>query len=226
MLSAWVSQRDRSLREGPQRFVAVQEEKKISEYYTNAFLTFTLEECRHLADHVIDNFDPEKSETTPYSGGESGDPETTKPLWWPAGVSHRPPQFLGQEIFTLLVRLFQVCPYDKIATAASDARLRSYTPAKFDLRNEILEVRRKRELFERKEIILPKDIAELERPPGFATAELAIPGPPLTQHHATDIKLIRFLCSGHAWRFIQRHETWRRCSKPIISGSIEVEPIS
>jgi hypothetical protein len=45
MLSAWVSQRDRSLRKGPRRFVAIQEEKKISEYYTNAFLAFTLEDC-------------------------------------------------------------------------------------------------------------------------------------------------------------------------------------
>ncbi|PGG96238.1 hypothetical protein AJ80_09852 [Polytolypa hystricis UAMH7299] len=75
------------------------DEKILDAYYTGAFKVFQQLNCRQLAKAWIRLIEPRKQVKYPYNGGKgpqgnNGDPEKTKPGWWPAGVPHREPDHL------------------------------------------------------------------------------------------------------------------------------------
>lgn len=71
---------------------------KIHAFYTAAFRRFHQGNCRILAKEWIRFIEPKKQVRYPYKGDrETGDPELTKPPWWPAGVLHKEPDHVRTE---------------------------------------------------------------------------------------------------------------------------------
>lgn len=77
--------------------------EKILLFYENAFRALQQLNCRQIAKAFIKVIEPRKQVKHPYNGGkppagaapgEKGDPEKTKPDWWPTGVTHREPDHL------------------------------------------------------------------------------------------------------------------------------------
>lgn len=86
--------------------------KKVTAYYENAFRRLQQLNCRLLAKNFIKLIEPRKQVKHPYNGGrpragappgEKGDPEMTKPDWWPRDVIHREPDHLRKECNTSLI---------------------------------------------------------------------------------------------------------------------------
>jgi hypothetical protein len=71
--------------------------EKLIEYYENALKHFQQINCRLIAKHFIRHIEPRKQVKHPYNGGESGNPEITKPEWWPAEVMHKEPDHLKKQ---------------------------------------------------------------------------------------------------------------------------------
>ena len=79
---------------------------KILAYYESALKHFQQINCRQIAKAFIKFIEPRKQVKHPYNGGkppagappgQKGDPEKTKPDWWPAGVQHKEPDHLKKE---------------------------------------------------------------------------------------------------------------------------------
>lgn len=75
------------------------DEEKVQAYYERSFRAFQQINCRQVAKAYIRIIEPRKQVKHPYNGGkgapgEKGDPEKTKPDWWPDGVIHREPDHL------------------------------------------------------------------------------------------------------------------------------------
>lgn len=86
--------------------IEIGDTEKILEYYENALKHFQQLNCRQIAKAFIKFIEPRKQVKHPYNGGkpragaasgEKGDPEKTKPEWWPAGVVHKEPDHLRKE---------------------------------------------------------------------------------------------------------------------------------
>lgn len=79
--------------------------KKVTEFYTMAFKRLQQINCRLLAKNFIKLIEPRKQVRHPYNGGrrpggapgERGDPEDTKPDWWPRDVIHKEPDHIKKE---------------------------------------------------------------------------------------------------------------------------------
>lgn len=79
--------------------------KKVTEFYTMAFKRLQQINCRLLAKNFIKLIEPRKQVRHPYNGGrrpggapgERGDPEETKPDWWPRDVIHKEPDHIKKE---------------------------------------------------------------------------------------------------------------------------------
>lgn len=77
--------------------------KTVTAYYDSAFKRLQQLNCRMLAKGFIKVIEPRKQVRHPYNGGrgsapgERGDPELTKPDWWPRDVIHREPDHLRKE---------------------------------------------------------------------------------------------------------------------------------
>lgn len=80
--------------------------QKIMNYYEGALKHFQQLNCRMVAKAFIKFVEPRKQVRHPYNGGKappgsapgtSGDPEKTKPEWWPPGVMHKEPDHLRKE---------------------------------------------------------------------------------------------------------------------------------
>jgi hypothetical protein len=79
--------------------------KKVTAFYTMAFKRLQQINCRLLAKNLIKIIEPRKQVRHPYNGGrkpggapgEKGDPEDTKPDWWPRDVIHREPDHIKKE---------------------------------------------------------------------------------------------------------------------------------
>ncbi|KAL4870867.1 hypothetical protein BDV12DRAFT_45261 [Aspergillus spectabilis] len=129
-------------------------------YYEKAFDCFQQLNCRVLAKAFVKRVEPRKQVNHPYNGrktiaGETleFDPEKTKPMWWPAGVTHREPDHLGKpERIRLLVHI--LCELrdshgmtaEKLREAGQDVR-RQITPARLHVMDEIYYVRGMEELY-------------------------------------------------------------------------------
>lgn len=80
--------------------------QKVTAYYESAFRRLQQLNCRMLAKNFIKLIEPRKQVKHPYNGGkpragaapgEKGDPEKTKPEWWPRDVIHREPDHLKKD---------------------------------------------------------------------------------------------------------------------------------
>lgn len=79
---------------------------KVQHYYESALKHFQQLNCRMVAKAFIKFIEPRKQVRHPYNGGKAppgsaagttGDPEKTKPEWWPPGVMHKEPDHLRKE---------------------------------------------------------------------------------------------------------------------------------
>lgn len=76
---------------------------EVTAYYTSVFKRLQQGNCQMLAKGFIKLIEPRKQVKHPYNGGrgsapgKKGDPELTKPDWWPRDVSHKEPDHLRQE---------------------------------------------------------------------------------------------------------------------------------
>lgn len=85
--------------------IEIGDTKKVLEYYENALKDLQQLNCRQIAKAFIKFIEPRKQANHPYSGktravvasGQKGDPEKTKPEWWPADVVHKEPDHLRKE---------------------------------------------------------------------------------------------------------------------------------
>ncbi|KAE8150702.1 hypothetical protein BDV25DRAFT_153852 [Aspergillus avenaceus] len=141
--------------------------EKILEYYENALKHFQQLNCRQIAKAFIKFIEPRKQVKHPYNGGkpragaasgEKGDPEKTKPEWWPAGVVHKEPDHLRKEqrirlLIHIVRRLgrFGITP-DKLQEVAHDSKRQLRPTNKIEVLDEIFKVRRLEERYERGEV--------------------------------------------------------------------------
>lgn len=84
----------------------VGDSQKVMAYYEGALKHFQQLNCRMVAKAFIKFIEPRKQVRHPYNGGKpppgsapgtTGDPEKTKPEWWPPGVMHKEPDHLRKE---------------------------------------------------------------------------------------------------------------------------------
>ncbi|KAL2818463.1 hypothetical protein BDW59DRAFT_165537 [Aspergillus cavernicola] len=142
--------------------------EKVLEYYETALKHFQQINCRLIAKAFIKFIEPRKQVKHPYNGGrpragaEKGDPEKTKPEWWPPGVQHKEPDHLKKEQrLRLLIHILRKLgkfniTSDKLLEVAQDSK-RQLRPEesmeeKMEILNEIFRVRRLEERFERGEV--------------------------------------------------------------------------
>ncbi|PYI00792.1 hypothetical protein BO78DRAFT_34251 [Aspergillus sclerotiicarbonarius CBS 121057] len=140
---------------------------RLEQYYTISFRHFQQVNCRIVAKAFIKSIEPRKQVKHPYNGGRpkpgappgsKGDPEKTKPEWWPAGVVHREPDHLKKEervellvhIVRRLARIGVIA--DKLLDIAFDCRRQLKEHEKFSIIEEIFKVRRLEERYERGEV--------------------------------------------------------------------------
>lgn len=83
----------------PTKAIRVGDQAAMLTYYESAFHALQQTNCRMLAKAFVKAVEPRKQARYPYNGGkgpdgQKGDPESTKPSWWPDGVTHREPDHL------------------------------------------------------------------------------------------------------------------------------------
>ncbi|KAI9372542.1 hypothetical protein BJX61DRAFT_442269 [Aspergillus egyptiacus] len=145
--------------------------EKVTLHYFTALKDLQQINCRLIAKAFIKFIEPRKQVKHPYNGGrpragappgEKGDPEKTKPEWWPSGVQHKEPDHLKKEQrLRLLVHILRMpekfnISSDKLNEIAQDCK-RQLRPEecideKMEILNEIFRVRRLEERFERGEV--------------------------------------------------------------------------
>lgn len=155
--------------------------QKVTGYYEGALTHFLQLNCRVVAKAFIKFIEPRKQVRHPYNGGSApgttGDPEKTRPEWWPSGVMHKEPDHLRKErmiylrpwlliyfltLFStdrikLLIHIIRKLgsygiTADKLMDVAGDTKRSLKHPSHIEIIHEILQVRRMEERFERGEI--------------------------------------------------------------------------
>ncbi|OJJ41556.1 hypothetical protein ASPWEDRAFT_271934 [Aspergillus wentii DTO 134E9] len=141
--------------------------EKVLAYYESALKHFQQLNCRHIAKAFIKFIEPRKQVKHPYNGGrppvgsapgEKGDPEKTKPEWWPAGVVHKEPDHLkkAQRLRLLIHILRKLGKYnitsEKLQEVAHDAKRQIKPLDKLEILDEIFRVRKLEERYERGEV--------------------------------------------------------------------------
>ncbi|CBF81911.1 hypothetical protein AN5437.2 [Aspergillus nidulans FGSC A4] len=97
----------------PKTMLPVGNKRILRSYYEKAFECLQQTNCRILAKAYIKLVEPRKQVTYPYNGHkvvagvpQQFDPEETRPLWWPTGVTHREPDHLRKpERIRLLIHI-------------------------------------------------------------------------------------------------------------------------
>lgn len=158
---------------------------KVLAYYEGALKHFQQLNCRMVAKAFIKFIEPRKQVRHPYNGGKppagsapgtTGDPEKTKPLWWPPGVMHKEPDHLRKECMSFFWYLLAIClltslpdrielllhiirklgdygiTADKLKEVAGDTKRSLKHSSHVDIIYEILRVRKMEERFERGEV--------------------------------------------------------------------------
>ncbi|EPS34617.1 hypothetical protein PDE_09581 [Penicillium oxalicum 114-2] len=140
--------------------------EKVTAYYESALKHFQQLNCRMIAKAFIKHIEPRKQVRFPYNGGKppagsppgtTGDPEKTKPDWWPEGVMHKEPDHLRKEYrIELLIYLIRAnirdSNADKLKEVAGDTKRSLKHPSHIEIIYEILRVRKMEERFERGEV--------------------------------------------------------------------------
>ncbi|GFF28542.1 hypothetical protein IFM61606_10179 [Aspergillus udagawae] len=94
---------------------------KVLEYYERSLKHFRQFNCRQILKTFIKFIEPRKQAKHPYNGGKPparappskrGDPEKTKPKWWPADVVHKEPDHLRKDHEVFRVRRIEE-PYKR-----------------------------------------------------------------------------------------------------------------
>ncbi|KAJ5672659.1 hypothetical protein N7507_001786 [Penicillium longicatenatum] len=147
--------------------IRVGDVQKVMSYYEGALKHFQQLNCRMVAKAFIKFIEPRKQVRHPYNGGKpppgsapgaTGDPEKTKPEWWPPGVMHKEPDHLRKEyrIELLLHIIRKLGGYgitaDKLKEVAGDTKRSLKHPSHVEIIYEILRVRKMEERFERGEV--------------------------------------------------------------------------
>ncbi|KAL1967687.1 hypothetical protein VTN77DRAFT_2944 [Rasamsonia byssochlamydoides] len=160
----------------------VGDEEKVKAYYEMALKHFQQLNCRQMAKAFIKFIEPRKQVKHPYNGGrpppgappgEKGDPEKTKPEWWPAGVVHKEPDHLKKDQrLRLLVHIIRnLGKYgitsDKLKEVAYDAKRQIKPPERMEILDEIFRVRKLEERLERQEVDPTTVIYVVNRDPGL-----------------------------------------------------------
>ncbi|KAJ6076860.1 hypothetical protein N7499_008841 [Penicillium canescens] len=143
------------------------EQRKVMDYYEGALKYFQQINCRAIAKAFIRFIEPRKQVKHPYNGGKpppgsapgtKGDPEKTKPEWWPHTIMHREPDHLKKEDRIKLL-LHIICELgsrgitaDKLKEVARDTKRDLKHPTDIKIIYEILRVRETEERFERREV--------------------------------------------------------------------------
>ncbi|KAJ5104845.1 hypothetical protein NUU61_002192 [Penicillium alfredii] len=141
--------------------------QKVLSYYEGALKHFQQLNCRMVAKAFIKFIEPRKQVRHPYNGGKppagsapgtTGDPEKTKPEWWPPGVMHKEPDHLRKEYrIELLLHIVrklgnQGITADRLKEVAGDTKRSLKHPSHVEIIYEILRVRKMEERFERGEV--------------------------------------------------------------------------
>ncbi|KAJ5110332.1 hypothetical protein NUU61_001589, partial [Penicillium alfredii] len=154
--------------------------QKLLSYYKGALKHFRQLNCRIVAKAFIRFVEPRKQTRHPYNGrkpsdgsapGATGDPEKTKPEWWPLGVMHKEPDHLRTEsrieLLLHIVRKLgsQGITADKLKEVAGDTKRSLKHPSNVEIIYEILRVREMEERFERGEVDANKVVYVMKRGP-------------------------------------------------------------
>ncbi|KAJ6117919.1 hypothetical protein N7523_005670 [Penicillium sp. IBT 18751x] len=141
--------------------------QEIIKYYESALDHFQQRNCGVIAKAFIKTIEPCKKTRHPYNGGKppsgstpgsTGDPEKTKPKWWPPGVRHKEPDHLHKaERIQLLLHIIRKLGDDRITTdklkeLAGDTKRSLTDPSHVAIIFEILRVRQIEQRYERGEI--------------------------------------------------------------------------
>ena len=163
----------------------IRDTQEITKYYESALKHFQQLNCRMVAKAFIKFIEPRKQVRHPYNGGKpspgsapgtTGDPEKTKPEWWPPGVMHKEPDHLRKVcMFLRIVSDSYLCTNlslpdriqlllhiirelgdhgitaDKLKEVASDTKRSLKHPSHLEIILEILRVRKVEERYERGE---------------------------------------------------------------------------
>ncbi|KAJ5754675.1 hypothetical protein N7533_004218 [Penicillium manginii] len=147
--------------------IRVGDATKLMNYYEGALKHFQQLNCRMVAKAFIKFIEPRKQVRHPYNGGKppagsppgtTGDPEKTKPEWWPPGVMHKEPDHLRKEYrIELLLHIIRKLggfgiTSDKLKEVASDTKRSLKHPSHVDIILEVLRVRKMEERWERGEV--------------------------------------------------------------------------
>lgn len=141
--------------------------QRVTSYYESALKHFQQLNCRMVAKAFIKFIEPRKQVRHPYNGGKpapgsppgsTGDPEKTKPEWWPPGVMHKEPDHLRKEYrIELLLHIIRKLgshgiTADKLKEVAGDTKRSLKHPSHVEIIFEILRVRKMEERLERGEV--------------------------------------------------------------------------
>ncbi|KAL1970407.1 hypothetical protein VTN77DRAFT_5568 [Rasamsonia byssochlamydoides] len=152
------------------RTIKLQNRDELLAYYVDAFHALQQTNCRLIAKAFVKAVEPKKQARYPYNGGKKGpdgtggDPELTKPAWWPVGVTHREPGHLKKpERVRLLIHILRSLQaaegkksrnvtVDLLEDATRSVRRRVKPVERLEILNEIFRVRRAEERYEKGEI--------------------------------------------------------------------------
>ncbi|KAF4221633.1 hypothetical protein CNMCM6457_001784 [Aspergillus fumigatiaffinis] len=140
---------------------------KVLDYYERSLKHFRQVNCRQILKTFIKFIEPRKQAKHPYNGGkppagappgEKGDPEMTKPEWWPANVVHKEPDHLRKDQrLSLLIHIIRKLgrfgiTTDQLQEIAHDCKRQLSGPHRLQILDEVFGVRRIEECYERGEV--------------------------------------------------------------------------
>ncbi|KAK2732845.1 hypothetical protein FQN57_002457 [Myotisia sp. PD_48] len=144
--------------------IEIGDKEKIEAFYKASFEAFQQSNCRQVAKAYISFIEPKKRRKYPYNGGhgadgKKGDPEKTKPDWWPPGVIHREPDHLDKpQRLQLLIHILRNLAKshgitaDKLEEAGQEAKRKIEPQQRLEILDEIYRIRRVEESYEQGEI--------------------------------------------------------------------------
>ncbi|KAF4218227.1 hypothetical protein CNMCM6805_000651 [Aspergillus fumigatiaffinis] len=140
---------------------------KVLAYYERSLKHFRQVNCRHILKAFIKFIEPRKQAKHPYNGGKppagappgkKGDPEKTKPEWWPANVVHKEPDHLRKDQrLSLLIHFIRKLgrfgiTTDQLQEIAHDCKRQLSGPQRLQILDEVFGVRRIEECYDRGEV--------------------------------------------------------------------------
>ncbi|GFF76820.1 hypothetical protein IFM62136_09415 [Aspergillus lentulus] len=140
---------------------------KVLAYYKRSLTHFQQLNCRQIAREFIKFIEPRKQVNYPYNGrkpragaprGEKGDPEKTKPEWWPIDVIHKEPDhLLKDQRLSLLIHIIRKLgtfgiTTDQLQEISHECKRRLRGPHRLQILDEVFKVRRMEERYERGDV--------------------------------------------------------------------------